>query len=181
MSRDRVVDVDLTVVRPRPTRHVVDVVVLFVLATAVAAYVSLSQPGVRDIVLHVYVLVVGALLMLALVTATGDALPRRRAGDLERALAERHVPRRELPELERMEREVTLATASAYDFHYRLLPHLREIAETRLDRRGLRLSPEHAGRWWDVLRPDREAPEDHFGGGVAEADLRALVDDLERI
>ena len=155
--------------------------VLFVLATAVAAYVSLSQPGIREIVLHAYVLVVGALVMLALVTATGEALPRRARSDLERALDDRGAGTRRLPELERMQREVTLAAASAYDFHYRLLPHLREIAEARLDRRGLRLAPEHVGRWWDVLRPDREAPAEHFGGGIAEADLRALVDDLERI
>ncbi len=166
---------------PKPTRHVVDIVVLFVLASAVAAYVSLSQPGIREIVLHAYVLVVGALVMLALVTATGEALPRRARSDLERALDDRGAGRRPLPELERMQREVTLAAASAYDFHYRLLPRLREIAEARLDRRGLRLAPEHVGRWWEVLRPDREAPAEHFGGGIAEADLRALVDDLERI
>jgi hypothetical protein len=51
----------------------------------------------------------------------------------------------------------------------------------RLERRGQSLAPEHVGRWWDLLRPDRPAPDDHFGPGIAEADLRALVDDLERI
>jgi hypothetical protein len=162
-------------------RHAVDITVIFVLSTIVTAYVALSQPGVRDIAIHVYVLVIGALLMLALVTSTKDALPHRARGDLERALAERHVTERRLPELERSEREVTLATASAYDLHYRLLPHLRAVAAARLERRGLRLAPEHVGRWWDLLRPDREPPEEHFGGGIAERDLRALVDDLERM
>jgi predicted signal transduction protein with EAL and GGDEF domain len=162
-------------------RHAIDITVIFVLSTLVTAYVALSQPGVRDIAIHVYVLVIGALLMLALVTSTKEALPLRARSDLERALAERRVAERRLPELERSEREVTLATASAYDLHYRLLPHLRAVAEARLERRGLRLSPEHVGRWWDLLRPDREPPEEHFGGGIAECDLRALVDDLERM
>ena len=35
-----------------------------------------------------------------------------------------------------MEREVTLASASAYDLHFRLLPHLREIAQARLEAGG---------------------------------------------
>src|SRR5213078_3448095 len=130
---------------------------------------------------HVYVLVLGGLVMLALVTATTEELPQRRRSELERALAERGAPAPRLPELERLEREVTLASSSAYDFHYRLLPRLREIASARLERRGLALGPEHTGRWWELLRPDREPPEDHFGGGIAERDLRALVDDLERM
>jgi hypothetical protein len=162
-------------------RHGVDLVVLFVLSSGIAAYIALAQPGIRDVVLHGYVLVVGALLMFALVTSTNEALPRRRAGDLERALGERSPRTRRLPELERVEREVTLGTASAYDLHFRLLPHLREIARARLERRGLALAPEHAGRWWPLLRPDREPPKDHFGSGISERDLRALVDDLERM
>ena len=162
-------------------RHAVDLVVLFVLASVVAAYVALSQPGARDVVLHVYVLVVGSLLMFALVSATREALPRQGRGDLERALGERTATERRLPEVARAEREVTLATASAYDFHHRLLPHLRTIAEARLERRGLALTPAHAGRLWDVLRPDREAPEEHFGGGISERELAGVVDDLERI
>src|SRR5215213_7358583 len=165
----------------RVRRHAVDLTVIFVLSTIVAAYVALAQPGVRDIAIHVYVLVIGALLMFGLVTSTKEALPRRAGSELERALAERRVSERRLPELERSEREVTLATASAYDLHFRLLPHLRAVAAARLVRRGLRLAPEHVGRWWDLLRPDREAPEEHFGGGIAERDLRALVDDLERM
>jgi hypothetical protein len=162
-------------------RYGVDIVVLFVIATAAVAYVSLAQPGIRGIALHAYVLVIGGLLRLALVSATGEALPRRTQGDLERALAERRVRERPLPELERVQREVTLATASAYDFYYRLLPHLRAIASARLERRGLELAPEHLGRWWELFRPDRPPPDEHFGGGISERELRALVDDLERI
>jgi len=80
-----------------------------------------------------------------------------------------------------MQREVTLASSSAHDLHFRLLPDLREIATARLERRGLALAPEHLGRWWELLRPDRAPPEDRFAKGISAADLRALIDDLERI
>ena len=78
-------------------------------------------------------------------------------------------------------REVTLATASAYDLHYRLLPHLREIAQCRLERAGKSPGPETLGRWWELLREDRPEPEDRFAPGIKQSELRALVADLERI
>ena len=49
--------------------------------------------------------------------------------------------------------------ASAYDLHFRLLPHLREIAQARLERAGRTPGPDTLGRWWELLRPDRPAPE----------------------
>jgi hypothetical protein len=84
-------------------------------------------------------------------------------------------------ELERMEREVTLAVGSAYDLHRRLLPQLRDIAEARLERSGKRFGPDTLGRWWDLLRPDRPPPVERFARGIREDDLRALVSDLERM
>jgi hypothetical protein len=162
-------------------RHALDLGLLFGVATVASVMIALGQPAVRGIVVHVWVLVVGALLMLGLVTATSESAPRRTRGELERALAERERGDRPLPELERMLREVTLATATAYDFHARLLPHLRAIAQARLERRGLPFAAPYLGRWWDVLRPDRPAPDDRFAPGMPAAELRALVDDLERI
>jgi hypothetical protein len=91
------------------------------------------------------------------------------------------MPDKPLPELEKLNREVTLATASAYDLHFRLLPHLREIAQCRLERNGHTASPETLGRWWELLRPDRPAPEDRFAPGITQADLRALIADLDRM
>jgi len=158
-----------------------DIAVVFVGATVVATYAALEQPGLRGLVLHLYVLLVGALTMFALVTATSEALPRRARSDFERALAERSPPDRALPEIEKMQREVTLATASAYDLHYRLLPHLREIARARCERRGRRPGPELLGRWWELLRPDREPPEERFSGGMKVRELRECLEDLERI
>lgn len=162
-------------------RHLLDLVVLFAFASLIAGYVAAAQPSVRDVTLHAYVFVVGGLLMLALVAAAGDSVPRRRTSDFDAALAEARQPDRRVPELERVEREVTLGVASAYDFHVRLLPHLREIAQARLERTGRTLSPETAGRWWELLRPDRREPDDRFAAGISQAELRALVADLEKM
>ena len=162
-------------------RHLLDLIVLLVIASAVTGYLLLTEPGWRSAVLRVYVFVVGGLAMLALVAAAGDAVPRRRRSELELALREHETRERPLPELERLQREVTLACAAAFDFHHRLLPQLREIAQARLERTGRTPGPETLGRWWDLLRPDREAPADRFGAGIKLDDLRDLVRDLERI
>jgi hypothetical protein len=162
-------------------RHLLDLVVLFVLISIVCIYISVSQPGIRNVTLHAYVFALGGLVMLGVVAAAGDAVPRRQRSELDRALAAAGHHERPLPQIERIEREVTLATASSYDLHFRLLPHLREIAQCRLERTGKTSSPETLGRWWDLLRPDRPEPEDRFAPGITQADLRALVADLERM
>ena len=162
-------------------RHLLDLIVLFVLSSLICGYVSLAQPAARDVAVHVYVFLVGGLLMLGLVAAAGDSVPRRTRSELDRALAESEPRDRRIPEVERVEREVTLATASAYDLHYRLLPHLREIARCRLERSGKSPGPETLGRWWELLREDRPEPDDRFAPGIKESELRALVTDLEKM
>jgi hypothetical protein len=162
-------------------RHLLDLIILFVFATLIAVYVAAAQPAARNVTLHVYVFAVGALVMLGVVAAAGDAVPRRQRSDLATAL-DATVPRpKALPELEKLEREVTLGTASAYDLHYRLLPHLRGIAQARLERSGRQPGPETLGRWWPLLRPDREPPEDRGAKGISPGDLRDLVADLARM
>ena len=162
-------------------RRLFDLIALFVAASLAMAYVATAQPGIREVALHVYVLVVGGLLMPGLIAAAGDAVPKRSKSPFDRALAERAPGQSPVREVERMEREVTLATASAYDLHTRLLPHLREIARARLEQAGHEPSPETLGRWWELLRPDRPMPDDRSAPGISQADLRALVADLERM
>ena len=157
-------------------RHLFDLVAVAVISTLALGYVLSAQPGWRGVGLHVYVVVIGALLLVGLVAeATGGH--RRSAFDA--ALDERGRPRPALADLARLEREVTLSTATAHDLHFRLLPTLREIAWSRLERAGREPGPETLGRWWDLLRPDRDPPEDRFAPGISERDLRALVGDLE--
>ena len=162
-------------------RHLLDIVIMFVLVSLISGYIVAAQPGVRNVTLHIYVFVVGGLIMLGVVAAAGDAVPRRRQSQLDAALGGASRREQRLPEVEKLEREVTLATSSAYDLHYRLLPQLREIAQARLERTGRAMTPETVGRWWELLRPDRPAPDDRFEKGISETDLRALVQDLGRM
>ena len=162
-------------------KHWLDVVILFVLSSGACAYVALQVPGERTIALHIYVLFLGALLMLVVVSGVGAAAPRARRSDLAAALDERPAPAGRVSQLAKVEREVTLSIGNAYDLHTRLLPHLREIATARLERRGQRSGPDTLGRWWELLRPDRPEPSERFAPGIREAELRDLVAELERL
>jgi hypothetical protein len=143
-------------------------------------FVSLQVPGERSLAIHIYLLFLGALVMLVLVSGVGAAVPAARS-ELRRALDERGAARSPVPQLAQVEREVTLSIANAHDLHHRLLPHLREIAEARLERAGRRPGPETLGPWWELLRPDRPEPTDRLARGIREGDLRALVADLEKL
>jgi hypothetical protein len=162
-------------------RHALDLGVILFGGTLVLGYLMLTEPGWRSVLVRLYVFFLGALVLFALLTTSADWVPREPRSAFESALPGGTRPRRPLAEVERVTREVGLATSSAYDLHTRLLPHLREIATCRLERSGRAASPETLGRWWDLLRPDRPTPVDHHAPGIKEADLRALVADLERL
>lgn len=162
-------------------RHALDLVLIWIGATVVLGYMVLSEPSWRTIIVRLYILLLGVLVLFALLAATTERLPSSRRSPFDAALPRGSQPARPLPELERMKREVALACATSYDLHARLLPHLREIADTRLERTGRSAGPETLGRWWELLRPDRREPDDRFAPGIKEAELRALVSDLERL
>jgi hypothetical protein len=162
-------------------RHALDVSILFVIATGLCAYIAFGVPAERTLALRIYLLFLGALLMLVVVSAVNAAAPRVRRSDLTAALDERPAPAGPVSQLVKIEREVTLSIGNAYDLHTRLLPHLREIAFARLERRGQRPGPDTLGRWWELLRPDRPEPSERFASGIPEHDLRELVTDLEAI
>jgi hypothetical protein len=162
-------------------KHLLDVAILFVLSTGACTYVALQVPGERRLAVHIYLLFLGALLMLVVVSALSDAVPRERRSQLARALDEQLEKPVTVPQLAKVEREVTLSIGNAYDLHTRLLPHLREIAEARLERAGRTAGPDTLGDWWELLRPDRPEPADRFSAGIPERELRALVADLERL
>lgn len=162
-------------------RHLLDLIVLGTVATIAVVYLFVSEPGWRSIVIRIYVFVIGALAMFILVLAAGDAMPRRRRSEFDIALAASQRPPAKVNELERAQREVTLAMGSAHDLHYKLIPHLQEIAQARLERAGRQPSEETLGRWWELLRPDREPPTDRFATGIKLAELRECLHDLARI
>ena len=159
------------------------------LATLALLLTIFSAPGRKELELDVYVLVLGALAVLGAVLATRQAFPLDRGSTLAAALE--HDPREPLRprELERLEREVTLGTSTAFDLHYRLRPILREVAEQRLlDRRGLRL--ERGARdvqaalgeeLWELVRPGRKPPEKRYARGLAPEAVRRVVERLEAV
>jgi hypothetical protein len=159
-------------------RHLFDLAGLAIVATIVLICIVAAEPSWRDRTLHVYLVVIGGLTLIGLVAeATGG----HERSAFATALGERPRPATQLAELARVEREVTLGTATAADLHLRLLPSLREIAWSRLERIGREPGPDTLGRWWELLRPDRLPTLDRFAPGISERDLRALVRDLEMI
>lgn len=145
-------------------------------------------PVPRERLLDGYVLFVGGLLLLGLARLTSRAAGHGRSV-YESALRRRRPTPERLRELARIEREVSLAAAHSFDLHVRIRPHLRAIAEHRLEsRRGLRLddgSPAVRAllgdELWELLRPDRRPPDDRLGPGLPVPRLRAAVERLEAI
>jgi hypothetical protein len=159
------------------------------LLTVALVVLLLVLPGRRELIVHVYVLAVAALVLLHLVHAVRAAQPTAGPSRFDAALR-RRAPRQEpLPALERVEREVALGMATAFDLHYRLRPTLRRTAgELLAARRGIDLDGDaDAARRvlgedaWEIVRSDREATRDRFAPGVALASLGSVVASLEAI
>lgn len=157
--------------------------------TVVLAVVLIAAPGRAGLVTHVYVLALAAIGLGHLFVALRNALPPRTPSAFEAALRPRPRGVQRIPELERMEREVSLGLATAFDLHYRLRPRLRRVAAELLTaRRGIDLdaSPEAARRAlgddaWEIVRGDREPPRERFAAGLDIASLRLAVTALEEL
>jgi hypothetical protein len=159
------------------------------LATVALIVARVVAPGRKELELDVYVLSVGAMALLAAILATRRAFPVEEGSSLADALEREERPPMRPPELERTERMLSMAATTAFDLHFRLRPVLREVAEQRLaDRRGLRLDSgdpsveETCGEeLWEIVRPDREAPDHRFLPGLAPVALHRVVAQLESI
>lgn len=137
-----------------------------------------------------YALFLGGVAMLWLVGRTRDASGADVPSSYDRAIRSRRATRPSRPAtLERVEREVVLSSASAFDLQVRLRPRLRAIAEHRLAaHRGLDLdSGSHevqealGPELWELVRPNRPMPSDRLAPGLPVARQRALLDRLESI
>ena len=160
-----------------------------ILLTVVLVVLLIVLPGRTELLLHVYALVIAAIALLHLVHAVRKAHPVAAASPFDAALRRSRRRAERLPELARVEREVSLGMATAFDLHYRLRPPLRRIAgELLAARRGIDLdgSPEAARRalgdeTWEIIRADREPPRDRHGAGLELATLHAVVTSLEAL
>jgi hypothetical protein len=164
--------------------------VLLVLSTLGVGTALIFYPARRGLELDAYVLVLGALGLIAGVRATREASPDVHGPSLADELADPlDVSPQRPAELERLEREVYLSLGNSFHLHHRLRPLLREIAENRLLlRHGLDLDrrPDEAHALlgdtaWSWLRPDHPEPLDRWAPGPPIAELTAVIDALERI
>jgi len=162
---------------------------LVVLGVVTLVATSFLEPGRRHVALDAFVLYLGALGLAAAGRATRAASPQIQAPEFGDGL-DAHGPKRHRPaELERLEREVHLSLGSSFHLHHRLRPLLREVAGHRLlMRHGIDLDsrPDAAAAIlgdaaWEWLRPDRPEPRNRWASGPPLAELRALVDAIERI
>jgi hypothetical protein len=131
----------------------------------------------------------GAIVLLLLMPRPARRGPRparlRRPSRLRLA----RTPRRTTPDLAAIDRLLALSISSAEDAHLRLRPLVLDIARQRLaDHTGVRIdaAPETAAaalgpEVWELVRPDRPRPDDRRARGISPADLRAIVESLERI
>ena len=107
----------------------------------------------------------------------------------ERALRTRRPRAPRLRELERIEHDVVQGAANPLDLHRRLRPLLRQIAGHRLAaRHGIALDAGdgHATRLlgneaWELLRPDRELPDERRGPRLGMHEIEAIVTRLEKL
>jgi hypothetical protein len=147
-----------------------------------------AQPGRFALELDVYILVVGGLALFQVAMATREAYPRAARSSLAEALDREPPGPLRPPELERLERELTLGSSTAFDLHYRLRPTLRDIAGERLASQGLRLDGGGAAveqalgeELWELVRPDREPPSRRFASGISPAGARRVIERLEAL
>ncbi len=156
--------------------------------TGAAGIAALASSGVNAIVLDVYLLCIGAVVLLALVRMTRTSAVGPRTSAFDTALAAMRRPPPETGELT-LVRELELSTYNAFHFHARLRLLLREIAAHRLRARyGVELDAEPARarelvarEAWDVVRPDRPSPADRMAAGPTLAELEVVVGELEAL
>jgi hypothetical protein len=165
------------------SRTAVRTVALGAVAVTGLGAALLVSPGAPGLTAEIYLFVVAALVLAAVVRDLAKALPSAEPVPLQRPSRSQGVG-----QLESVARALDLAEASSFDLHNTLRPIVREIAVARLARHGVSLErqPERArallgAQAWDLVRPDRVAPARGSGRGCSRDELRAIADSLEAI
>ncbi len=145
-------------------------------------------PARAALAVHVWLLVVLAGGLLALVAAVRGSAPAR-PSSFDAALVRRRSQARGFADLERLGREVSMATGSAFDLHFRLRPTVRDVAAgllrfrqgVDLDRQPVLARAALGDEAWELVRADRPAPAERRGPGMAPEQLDRVVSSLERL
>ena len=158
------------------------------LATIGLLVARMLAPGRRELELDIYVLTLGGVALLAVSSALGDVAPREDESLLEEAMEPEQPEPARIAELDRLEREVALASSRDFDLHFRLRPVLREIAESRLERRGVQLDSESprvrellGDELWALTPPTASRRPTARRPGLPLEDLERTVERLERL
>ena len=155
------------------------------LATIALLLARLFEPGRFELELDIFVLAVGGVLLFNVVILIREAYPLEQpVTQLARGLERDDLELQRLPELERVERELTMATATSFDLHTRFRPLARDIATSRLAARGRKLeeSEDELGEeLWALVRPDCPIPTDRHGAGISRESVQRIVDRLESL
>ena len=102
-------------------------------------------PGHASLIAHVWLVVVLAIGLGVPLERLRRAVPTRQSG-FDAAFAPAAAGRARPASLARAEREVMLATGTAFDVHFRLRPLVRDVASGLLLRRGVDLERAPTGR-----------------------------------
>jgi hypothetical protein len=163
-------------------------VATIMLAAAVMGTFITTVPRYRERAVQVFVIFAGALVIRLVVREIVASSSRPGPFAFDRALVP--PPVTELgpaSEPARIRFEVGAATHRAMELHHQLRRRLRALAADRLDARhgvdpdgdpdaAARLLGEDA---WELLRPDREAPQDRFGPGLPVETVARIVGAVE--
>ena len=165
-------------------RRFLPTILLGAAATAALVLAVAIQPAHRGLAVDAYLVCLGLLALNATIRRVLGSLPGEPSSEIARHLAQSPPAEARLPELEKLEREVTLATQSAFDVHFRLRPSLARVAEARLAARGVALAdaePLLPPGVWDLVRPGRPRPDRHDRSGAELHEIRSAVEALEAI
>ena len=157
---------------------------------AVVALVAARMiwPGRKELELDVFVLVLGGVGLAVLAAELGHLAPATNESLVEEALEPEPPEERPVADLQRLERELSMASARQFDLHYRLRPVLRDIAAARLEQHGLDLD---SGRpavqellgdeLFELTAPDRQPPKNRLAPGPGVEGLDRTISRLERL
>lgn len=159
---------------------------LLAVPTLALVAIALFAPGRLELAVRIYALILSAAVIVVLLSALRRAYPDETSLGEPAARPARTTPP---PSLARIEHEAALGVAGSFDLHYRLVPRLRALATGLLASRrrvSLDSSPDAARArlgeaTWELVRPDRPAPEDRLAGGVTPRELGQVVDALESV
>ena len=159
-------------------------------AAVILLVVLLSLPQLPTArALSIWVVFATALVLVVLTRRPREQRWPAPASRFEQALRRRKPLTPQPEELLRMDREIVLGSADADHAQRRLLPLLRSVAAARIAaHHGFELErrPEAARELlgedvWELLRPDRPAPEDRHAPGVPNERIVAVIERVESL